>query len=116
MKTNILFGCLLVTIGALAYLLFQKSDSNIVDYNKKQIDSLNVINAGLQKQQEVQDSIIDHYKVEVLNLDHKIDSTEHKLKDLRIHYGKKIRNAGNYTPTELDSFFTNRYKQDTIKN
>ncbi len=43
MKTNILFGCLLITIGALAYLLFQKSDSNIVDYNKKQIDSLNKI-------------------------------------------------------------------------
>lgn len=116
MKTNILVGCLIIIIGVMGYALLRNTSEDVVDSNKKQIDSLNSINISLQKQQQIQDSIIDHYKVEVLNLDHKIDSTENKLKDLRIYYGKKIRNAGSYTPTELDSFFTNRYKQDTIKN
>lgn len=115
MKTNWLIVVLLL-VGVILYFTFNYNSTNTdANTNKVQIDSLNGVIANLKKYQATQDSLIFVYKGEVKVLDHKIDSTEQNLKNLRIYYGNKIRNASRYTPTQLDSFFTKRYEQDSIK-
>lgn len=77
---------------------------------KRQIDSLTTEINTLRKLQITQDSIINKHRDSIIALDIVIEAKNQKIIDLRKYYNDKIKNAGNYTPTELNSFFADRYK------
>lgn len=98
---------ILLLIGYIIYTNHQPSSDN--DF-KQQIDSLNNKIDSLEEDQLRLDSLIVVYQDSVSILDTKIDSTKQKITEIRAYYGNKIKNISKYTPTQLDSFFTNRYK------
>ena len=109
MKVGIVTLLILVLLSV-GYILYDKKQpSDDQDY-KQQIDSLNSRIDSLEGDQLQLDSLIKVYQDSVSVLDHKIDSTKQKITDIRTYYGNKIKDISRYNPTQLDSFFTNRYK------
>jgi len=84
-------------------------DTSKYDKQKQEIDSLSNNIKLLQKEQiELNKSLTLHQnRINVLN--YQIDSTNQELTSIRNYYGKKIRDIGNYTPSQLDDFFSKRY-------
>ena len=96
----------------LLWLLLKPSNIDLSKYDKQkqQIDSLsNVIN-GLQKEQTRLDQSILKYQTKIDSLDNEINNTNQEIANVREYYGKKIRDILNYTPQQLDDFFSKRYK------
>jgi peptidoglycan hydrolase CwlO-like protein len=96
----------------LLWLLLKPSNVDLSKYDKQkqQIDSLsNVIN-GLQKEQTRLDQSILKYQTKIDSLDNEINNTNQEIANVREYYGKKIRDILNYTPQQLDDFFSKRYK------
>ena len=96
-------------LGAIILLLLwlllkpTKVDLSKYDKQKKEIDSLNNVLIDLQKHQlELDKSIFYHQN--------RIDSLNNEITDIRAYYDKKIRDIGNYTPSQLNDFFAKRYK------
>jgi hypothetical protein len=58
-----------------------------------------------------QDSLIQTYQNNIDTLIAKQYQLSEKLIQTRKEYEIKIKNIKRYTPTQLDSFFTNRYKK-----
>lgn len=58
-----------------------------------------------------QDSLIQTYQNNIDTLIVKQNQLLQKLLQTRKEYEIKIKNIKRYTPTQLDSFFTNRYKK-----
>ena len=87
------------------------SDNNSVHQYHRTIDSLDNKIVTYQKRQLYLDSIIAKYRIDINELDHKIDSTKQLIVIQRKDYEKRIRNASRYSATELDTFFADRYKK-----
>jgi len=85
-------------------------DLSKYDKQKREIDSLSQIINGLQKEQKILDGYIVKHQNKIDSLDNEIDTTNQEIKDIRSYYGKKIRDIINYTPSQLDDFFSKRYK------
>ena len=104
-----LYTALIVT---LTYLLLRPNTNvnGLSTQDQKYVDSLNIRIGELEGQQKVSDSLIANYKKDIEVLDHKIDSTKNKVIQIRKDYEGKIKDISRYTPTQLDNFFTDRYK------
>ena len=103
-----------IIIGLVVYVVYFSNSGEYVDKYAKQkseIDSLTAEFNKLQAQQAIQDSVIKVNKDSVLLLHKQVDNKAEELKDLQNYYGKKIRDIGKYTPTQLDSFFSSRYRE-----
>ena len=77
---------------------------------KATIDSLTNINKQLIEHQKQIDSTIDAYKAEVKQVDNQIDHIKEKTTIIREYYHEVSQQTEQYTPTQVDSFFKNRYK------
>lgn len=103
----------LIVVGLLGYVFF-KGDSNEYkdkyEKQKKAIDSLTTRINVLALEQLKQDSIIKQNKDSIAVLDVEIKEKEKKIEDIRKKHGKKIKDIGTATPSELSNFFTERYK------
>lgn len=100
-----------IIVGLCGYIMFQPTPPPVDKYAKEKaiIDSLNNVVIDLVKQQASQDSLIAIYKQKIDSLDEEIAVTEKELAKSKKDHGKKIQAASNYTPSQVDSFFTNRY-------
>jgi len=83
---------------------------NTYDKEKKEIDSLQNetnklknINVELGNKIYLQDKVVD-------SLNKEIKTTEKELTQTREYYGKKIKDLNSSSPSELNEFFTERYK------
>ena len=76
---------------------------------KATIDSLTNINKQLIEHQKQIDSIIHVYEAEVKQVDNQIDHIKEKTTIIREYYHEQSQAASYYTPTQVDSFFRNRY-------
>ena len=114
MKLDKLSGTLLIIIAILVAVIFMTSPNSVeVDKYAKQkseIDSLSKMIVALEKDQLKYDSLITQYKDSLVTIEHQIDSTKHKIKQIQNYYGDKIKAIDNATHDELGDFFTNRYK------
>jgi len=109
-KTNlILAAVILLLLGYIIIISRTNTSINDLEY-KTEIDSLNRVISTYQQHQVVLDQKISNKELVIKKLDQEIDSTKQVIIQERKYYGDKIKNAGRYTPTELDSFFTERYK------
>jgi peptidoglycan hydrolase CwlO-like protein len=111
-KLNVSHLILGAIILLLLWLLLKptKVDLSKYDKQKQEIDSLNNILVNLQKHQlELDKSILFHQNI-IDSLDNEINNTNKEIADVREYYGKKIRDILNYTPQQLDDFFSKRYK------
>ena len=108
-KTNIILAAvILLLLGYIA--ITRKSNDTVSDLKyKTEIDSLNQAISGYQQHQVVLDKKILDKELVIKELDCEIDSTKQVIIQERKYYGEKIKNAGRYTPTELNSFFSERY-------
>lgn len=109
-----IIGLVLYTtlIVILTYLLTRPNTTvdGLTTKEREQIDSLKTHIVELEGRQRVSDGLIAKYKQDIALLDYKIDSTKTRVIQIRKHYEKKLKDASNYTPTELDRFFSDRYR------
>jgi peptidoglycan hydrolase CwlO-like protein len=100
-----------IILFLLIYTFTQPTTQDLSKYDKQktEIDSLSNNIKVLQKEQiKLNKSLLTHQnKIDSLN--YQIDSTNQELTSTRNYYGKKIRDINNYTPTQLDDFFSKRY-------
>ena len=76
---------------------------------KDAIDALTKANKELVEHQKQLDSTIQVYENEVKQVDNQIDNIKEKTTIIREYYHEQSVAANNYTPTQVDSFFKNRY-------
>lgn len=77
---------------------------------KTQIDSLNVVIQGLHKENLKLDSTVLNLNNEIKLVDKQIEKLKNKKVTIKKEYHEKITRVDNYTDSELDSFFSDRYK------
>jgi hypothetical protein len=109
-KTTIVLSAIIAVL--LGYIVFFTGGNTEDKYAKQkhEIDSLTVQILKLQNQQEIQDALIQHREDSIELLSQKIELKDKKIKEIRKYYGDKIKTTSDFTPVQLDSFFTNRYK------
>jgi len=78
--------------------------------NQNKIDSLNILIINIQKSQKNLNIKLDSINLDINKVDKDINNIKTQKTIIREIYHEKIINAINFTETELDSFFTNRYK------
>lgn len=108
--SHLIMGAIILFLLWFAFLKPTKNDSSKYDKQKQQIDSLNNILNGLKKEQVELDKSIKFHQTKIDSLNCEIDSTNKEITNIRNYYGKKIRDISNYTPSQLDDFFSKRYK------
>lgn len=109
-KTNLILAAVILILTVyIAVTSRSHTPTNDLKY-KTEIDSLNRAISKYQQHQLVLDRKISDYELDINKLDREIDSAKQVIIDQRKYYGDKIKNAGRYTPTELDGFFSERYQ------
>lgn len=109
-KLTVILSVTIVLLLVYIFAFTGNTDNSKYAKQKREVDSLRFQIVTLQKQQGVQDSIIHAHKDSIIALDHEIALKDQKIKDIRKHYGDKIKTTSNLTSPELNSFFTERYK------
>jgi septal ring factor EnvC (AmiA/AmiB activator) len=86
--------------------------TNINTYNKEKnkIDSLYIEINYLKKNQIKLNKNINKQILVIDSLNKEIKTTEKELIQTRTYYGSKIKNINSSSPSELNEFFTERYK------
>ena len=82
---------------------------------KRSIDSLNYVILELKTIQIILDDKILNSGNKIDSLSQEIVNTKTEILNTKNYYDKKIRDARTYTPTQLDKFFADRYKQVIYK-
>lgn len=99
-------GALIVLYGLI--YVFTPKPQMPAEY-KAIIDSLTVANKELEAKQLKIDSSIQVYETEVKAIDFQVDHIKEKTTIIREFYHEQSAAASTYTPTQIDSFFRNRY-------
>jgi hypothetical protein len=113
-KTNLIL--IIVVTLLVGYILIIRNFSKPVIEDKlkyqymRQVDSLNTVLLEYKNKQLELDTNINNYQLDIKRLDSRIDSASNRLIETRNYYDKKIKSVSRYTTTELDSFFSKRYK------
>lgn len=102
-----LFG--LFILYWIMFVLTPKMNMSVQE--KATIDSLNNLIIEMHKSQQVLDDKIDGINEEINEVDKDIDKINGQKTIVKEIYHEKITRASNFTEPELDSFFTDRYKQ-----
>lgn len=77
---------------------------------KATIDSLTNINKQLIEHQKQIDSTIDAYETKNKQIDFQLNNIKEKTTIVREYYHEVSQQTEQYTPTQVDSFFKDRYK------
>lgn len=76
---------------------------------KNALDSLAKENAALRDKQKQVDSAISSYQSQIFDLDYAIGNIKTKETVIKEYYHEVSNKVGEYTPTQVDSFFKARY-------
>jgi len=83
-----------------------KPDTTLIN----RIDSLEKANTALQQQILKYDSINAELETKVSEVDYRINNIKEKTTIIKEYYKDKKQETAKFTPTQLDSFFKDRYK------
>ena len=106
----IIGGILLLLIIFLLKCNVNPPKINTYDKEKRKIDSLQVEISKLKKSQLELNKDIDKQILITDSLNKEIKITEKELTQTRTYYANKIKNINSSSPSELNEFFTERYK------
>jgi hypothetical protein len=98
----------LIGLLYLGYKKFQDNSFN-VDKQRRTIDSLNREILRVDSLHVKNDSVVTVYKDSIVYVDRVIDSQKTKYVQIKHKYDEIRNHVYRYTPTQLDSFFSNRY-------
>jgi hypothetical protein len=101
---------LLLSLLYYGYILIQNNTSKYTQFEHA-IDSLSGEITKLDSAHIKQDSTITLYKDSVVYLDNIIVEEKIKYTEIKHKFNEKRTHITNYTPTQLDSFFSKRYGQ-----
>lgn len=103
--------CAVILLGGYVY-----KSRNTTDHSKyeQKIDSLDIAISMLEKEQLIKDSLLNTYKQELDSLHIEKRATEKEINDIRLFYGKAIRDINKLSTAQLDSFFTARYNRTRL--
>lgn len=76
---------------------------------KNALDSLAKENAALRDKQAQVDSAIASYQSQIFDIDYAIGNIKQKETVIKEYYHEVSNKVGEYTPTQVDSFFKARY-------
>jgi len=76
----------------------------------KKVQQLTNENIILRNQNKMLDSIIQYHRLEIDELDHRLDSSTNIMYKARIIYKDRIKEIPIYLPYQIDSFFKQRYQ------
>lgn len=91
------------------FILVITPKPQITEDFKRKLDSLNLVTEQLKKQQLSYDSSIKANEKKIDNIDHQIDNVKEKTTIIKEYYHEQGKAVNNFTPSQLDSFFSNRY-------
>lgn len=110
-----IFGGIILIVGI--YILISRktpSDVKITEQNNKKlelvVDSLKASNASLSKKIIDLEATQALYQDQIRKNNDSIDANNKELTKLKKFYNEKINSINSYNTNELDSFFSNRYK------
>lgn len=113
MKTGQFFKTLIlaaVVLTAVYYVVLSAtSKSQLPTDVTKRLDSLQTLSHQLINSQNKYDSLLSEHKKVVTEIDNRIAAIKGKTTVIREYYHDKSQEASQYTPTEVDSFFKQRY-------
>jgi len=101
LTTGLLLTIFITILVLTGYLFMSTRGSDVDPYakEKSQIDSLTTLISALEKEQLIQDSLIECYKHDLVIADQQIDSTKNRITQIQNQYGNKIKA---YPPTKVD--------------
>lgn len=87
-----------------------KEQETIIEQNSHKIDSLRTAIINLENNQNKHNLVISNLRDSMLLINNQLNKNELKIQKLRKDYNEKINSISNYSSTQLEEFFTNRYK------
>ena len=106
-KTILIILITIVLLSIVFYIL--TPNSKLAEQTYQKIDSLNNLITKLEEQQKHLDSNIVNYNNRILSLDSSIDQIRKEKTTIKEIYHEKIINVDNFSNTQIDKFFTERY-------
>jgi hypothetical protein len=112
MKNKILKGIIVILLLSLLYYGYTLIQNNTFKYTnlENSVDSLNSEITKLDSIHVKQDSIIVLYKDSIVYLDNVIEKEKIKYIQIKQKYDEARTRVNHYNPTQLDSFFKQRYR------
>ena len=109
--THIYTITIIICIALLLFNIFTdpKPPTNYYP-QEKQIDSINVLINQLNKDQVNLTTSLNQHQYKLDSLSNQISNTKTQIINIKKYYGSKINDIKLYTPSQLSSFFANRYK------
>jgi uncharacterized protein YlxW (UPF0749 family) len=108
--SHLIMGAIILLLILFLSLKPKQYDWSKVDTNQRKVDSLLYIVKNLQKEQTVLNNSIISYQNKIDLLDSKIANTNQDILNIRRYYDKQIQDINNFTPSQLNEFFSKRYK------
>jgi len=105
---SIVIAAVIAALLYLGYSVFQ-SNTAAIAIEQHKIDSLNTEIIRLDSLHIVEDSTITVYKDSVVFVDKLIEIEKSKYSHIKHKYDEIRTHVNHYTPTQLDSFFKQRY-------
>lgn len=90
-------------------ILISTSKPKLPTEIQNKLDSLELVTKKLEIQQHQYDSSVKVQQAIIDQLDFQIDNVKEKTTIIKEYYHEQSKAADNYTPTQLDSFFSKRY-------
>jgi hypothetical protein len=108
--SHLILGAIILLLLFFIFLKPKQYDFSQVDKNQRKVDSLSYIIKNLQNEQTVLNNSITYHQNKIDLLDSKIANTNQDITDIRKYYDKQIQDINRFTPSQLNEFFTKRYK------
>jgi len=109
-KFNFTVVLAILVVILLGYIIFVPTKQPTPDDHKRELDSLKALVIQLDYQKAQADSMIVQYEDSIKVLDKEITAKKQTITNIRNFYETKIEAINKLTPTELNKFFTDRYK------
>jgi len=114
-KFHLIFLALYTAVVVFITWYFVKPEATnstgLTKENQQLVDSLSNVISVLEYRQFEKDSLIIGFQEDISLLDIEIDATETKITQIQTQHEEDINNSKLFTVTDLDEFFTNRYKK-----
>ena len=112
---KVILAILAVLLGTYIFVDPGKTELKVDPAAISKIDSLQKINDSLSKDNLELDSLLENYNDVIDELDSKLNTVSKSRADIQAYYTKKLKEIEDriQEPSDLDSFFMERYQNDS---